>query len=480
MSAATRAALRRLILLCPLLLAACAAVQRPAPPQPLAELAPAAWQAPLPHGGQPAAIAQWWKGWDDPVLARLVEAAQAASPTLAQARSRIAQSRAERTRAGAALAPRVDGAASTSRGVNNPLFPDPSTTVQVGLQASWEIDLFGGLAAARSAAAERLLGAQSGWHEARVSVAAEAASLYFSLRTCEQLEDVSRSDMTSRSETARLTRLAANAGFQAPATAALAEASAAEGSMRLSQQETRCALDRKALAALAAIEEPRLRDLLGPSAAPLPAPPAIDALPATVLAQRPDLYNAERDVVAAAADVTSADAQRLPRITLGGSVARGRFHAAGTDSALRTWSAGPLSVTLPLLDGGVIDADRQAARVRYDEAVTVYQARVRQAVREVEGALVTLDSTRRREADARRAVEGFRTSLAAAEARWKSGLGSLIEFEDQRRQALAAQSALVTLQQERAEALVALYRSAGGGWSRDDVAAMPADPRESR
>ncbi|RYY69734.1 MAG: RND transporter, partial [Comamonadaceae bacterium] len=133
-----------------------------------------------------------------------------------------------------------------------------------------------------------------------------------------------------------------------------------------------------------------------------------------------------------------------------------------------------------LLDGGVISANRTAARARYDEAVAVYQARLRQAVREVEEALVNLDSTSRRERDARRAVEGFRKSLAAAEARWRSGLGSLIELEDQRRQALAAQSALVTLQQERAAALVALYRATGGGWSRDDVAAAAPSLPETR
>jgi multidrug efflux system outer membrane protein len=467
-------------LLASALLAACSAGPSLAPPRPLADLAPAGWQAPLPHGGEPAAIARWWQAWDDAALVRLVDAAQAASPTLAQARTRIAQARADRTSAGAALMPRVDGTGSASRGVTNPLFPSPSTTVQAGLQASWELDLFGGLSATRNATQERLLGAQAGWHEARVSIAAEAATSYFSLRTCEALEAVTRGDTTSRGETARLTRLAANAGFQAPANAALADASAADGSMRLSQQEAQCARERKALVALTAIDEPALRQLLANAPAPLPAPPAIDALPARLLAQRPDVYNAEREVVAAAADVDQADAQRFPRVSLGGSVARGRFSFAGTDSVLRTWSAGPLSVTLPLLDGGVIAANRQAARARYDEAVTGYGARLRQAVREVEEALVNLDSTGRRENDARRAVEGFRISFTAAEARWRSGLGSLVELEDQRRQALNAQSALVTLQQERAAALVALYRATGGGWSREDVAAAASPVPETR
>jgi NodT family efflux transporter outer membrane factor (OMF) lipoprotein len=472
------AALRRFLLLCPVLLAACAAGPRPDAPRPLPELAPAAWQAPLPHGGQPAAIAQWWQGWGDATLAQLVQSAQSASTTLAQARTRIAEARQQRTSAAAALGPRLDATGSATRGVTNPLFPQPSTTIQAGLQASWEADLFGGLAAARDAAQERLQGAQAGWHEARVSVAAETAAAYFQLRSCALQEDVTRADSASRSETARLTRLAADAGFQAPANAALAEASAADGAMRLSQQQARCAIEVKALAALTGIEEPRLRQLLAQGIGALPAPPAIPALPAQLLAQRPDLYRAEREVVAAAAGVATADAQRLPRVTLAGSVAGGLFSFGGVDRDLRTWSLGPVSVTLPLVDGGVIAAGRESARARYDEAVAVYTARVRQAVREVEEALVQLDSTHRREADAQRAVQGFRVSLAAAEARWRAGLGSLIELEDQRRQALAAQSALVSLQLERANALVSLYRASGGGWSREQ-AAMAASP-ESR
>ncbi|RYY86939.1 MAG: RND transporter, partial [Comamonadaceae bacterium] len=317
------------LLLACALLAACSAGSPPAPPRPLADLAPGGWQAPLPHDGQPAAIARWWQAWDDPALVRLVDAAQAASPTLAQARTRIAQARADRTGAGAALLPRVDGTASASRGVTNPLFPQPSSTVQAGVQASWELDLFGGLSAARAATDARLLGAQAGWHEARVSVAAEAATSYVSLRACEALAAVTRDDAASRAETARLTQLAATAGFQAPANAALADASAADGAMRAEQQQAQCARERKALVALTAIDEPALRQLLATAPAALPAPPAIDALPARVLAQRPDLYGAEHDVVAAAADVGQADAQRYPRITLNGSVARGRFYYGG-------------------------------------------------------------------------------------------------------------------------------------------------------
>jgi multidrug efflux system outer membrane protein len=108
-----------------------------------------------------------------------------------------------------------------------------------------------------------------------------------------------------------------------------------------------------------------------------------------------------------------------------------------------------------------------------------YQAAVRQAVREVEEALVNLQSARERSEDARAAVEGYRISFAAAEARYRSGLGSLIELEDQRRVLLAAETALVGLQRDRVAAWIALYRALGGGWRRPDAgteAAARAEP----
>ncbi len=105
-----------------------------------------------------------------------------------------------------------------------------------------------------------------------------------------------------------------------------------------------------------------------------------------------------------------------------------------------------------------------AAQARYDEAVALYTARVRQAVREVEQALVSLDSARQRGDDARAAAEGFRTAFRATQARYDSGLASLIELEDVRRTALAAETALVTLQREGLTAWIALYRALGGGW----------------
>ncbi|MFZ5549753.1 MAG: efflux transporter outer membrane subunit [Pseudomonadota bacterium] len=444
-------------------------------PEPLASSAPPTWQAPrppstpggptLPHQGQRAELTRWWQQFDDPLVAELVEAAQAASPTLAAARSRLEQARAARTAAGAALLPAVDASASLSRGRSDLSLPIANTAL-AGVQASWEIDVFGAGRAARDAAAARLSGAEADWHDARVLVAAEAAGSYLALRACEAQKVQTQTDTASRIETARLTELSAKAGFQPPANEALARASAAQARAQLVAQAAQCELELKGLVALTGMDETALRGRLGSRQARLPQPAqlAVSEVPAEVLAQRPDLFATARAVEAASADVGAAQAQRLPRIGLTGSVTRARVDFGGGSTEGNLWSLGPLSVSLPIFDAGLRAANVDAARARYDEAVALYQSRLRTAVREVESALVQLDSSAARSEDARVAVEGYEASFRAAEARYRGGLASLFELEDARRSAAQARSQWVELQRERVVAWISLYRALGGGW----------------
>jgi NodT family efflux transporter outer membrane factor (OMF) lipoprotein len=454
-------------------LSACAVT---APPPAVSPQIASTWQAPLqaaatelPHGGTAQDLGNWWAAQGDSALAQLVREAQAASPSVASAAARIAQARALRTAADADGSPALDAAGSLSRSRSQQPGAPSQPIVgsgQIGLQAAWEIDLFGGNRASRSAAAERLAGAQAQWHDARVSVAAEVASHYYALRTCRQLEAVTRADATSRAETARLAELSRDAGFTAPATAALARASAAEASARATQQRSRCVLDTKALVALTAMDEPTLRDLLGNAGpAALPRSLVVSSVPAELLAQRPDVFAAEREVAAASADVGAANASRFPRLSLQGSVGRSALRLNGDTSELSTWSVGPLAISVPLFDGGRRRANIEAAQARYVEAAALYRAQARNAVREVEQALVSLAATAERTRDVQTSVAGFQASFNGTEARYRSGLASLVELEDARRQLLAAQTAEVSLQLERLNAWVALYRALGGGWT---------------
>lgn len=441
--------------------------------------APQQWQAPLPHHGSQADLANWWRGQSDAVLVQLIESAQAASPNVASAASRIAQSRADRVTAGAALAPNVDGSSSVSRANQQSLTP-MGTTSQLALNASWEVDLFGANRAARDAAQARLESAHAGWHDARVSVAAEVANQYYGLRACERLMAVAQQDAVSRADTARLTELSATAGFQSPASLSLARASAADGNSRYLTQRAACDVDVKVLSALTAIPERELRQQLAAAVQAATADAdnsaaayttfsapamAIPALPAQTLSQRPDVFTAEREVAAASADVGNTQAQRYPRLTLGGSIGFANFRSGGENTSTDTWTIGPVALSMPIFDAGRRAANVDAAKARYDLAVTNYRATVRTAVSEVEQALVNLDSTAARAGDAQTALEGYRANYSAVEDRYKNGMASLFELEDARRTRLSAEQTVINLQRERSTAWVALYRAAGGGFS---------------
>ena len=457
-----------------LLLGGCAGFM---PPTQVEAPVASTWQAPLPHQGAVIQLAQWWQQQGDPLLAELITAAQAVSPSVAQSLARIEAARANQALARSALLPGISAQVGASRGVSQPNVAVANSAAAT-LQASWELDLVGANRAVSNAAVANLEGSQAQWHDARVSVAAEVANLYYSLANCRQQLSLAQRDAASRSETARLTEINAKVGFLAPSLAAMARASAADGNSRLIQQSAQCDIETKGLVSLTAMLEADLRAKLAVQAMDSAgaAPISIASVPAKTVSQRPDVFAAERDVVVASAQVGSAKAQRFPRLSLNGSIGALRVSSGGVDQDVSTWSFGPLAVSLPLFDGGQRVAAVQSAEANYAATVVAYRAKVRNAVREVEEALVNLQSTEARTQDAKVSTQGYAESLAATQSRFGQGLASLVELEDARRNALASESAQLGLRLERSRAWVALYRALGGGFEPAAAAAATATP----
>lgn len=451
-------------------LAGCAGTPGPAAPPPTLAAPHSAWHAPLPHGGRGADLAAWWRSFDDPLLPTLIEAAQAASPTLASARARIERARATLADSDARVLPSLDAVAAAQRARTVPEAP-AARSAALGVQAAWELDLFGAVAARQRAGVQRLRGAEAGWHDARVSLAADVATAYVNLRGCEAQSQQALADAASREATARLTDRSAAAGFTAPADAALVRAGAAQARSQARAQQAQCDGLIKGLVELTDLPEPALRQQLAAGTARLPqaAGLATVALPAQLLQQRPDLADASAAVMAAAAEVAVARADELPRVGFAGSLQLASLRSAGVSTNGSVWSIGPLQLSLPLLDRAARRAATAAQQAAYDDAVAQLQGATRRALREVETALVTLDATAARERDVMAAAADFEASLAATEARQRGGLASLLDLETARRNALLARSTVIELQRERAAAWIALYRSLGGGWTPSDA-----------
>jgi multidrug efflux system outer membrane protein len=439
---------------------------------------PPAWQASqdagvIAHEGSTRRLADWWAQFKDPALDALIAAAQAQSATLAQAAASIERARADAIAAGVAAYPNLDAIASANRSAFTLGGPVAlRTQSQIGLQSSWEIDLFGGLARQREAREASLAANVAQWHDARVSLAAEVANAYLNLRHCEVLVAQAEADVVSRTQSARLTGISAQAGFQSDSAADLSKATAADSAAILAQRRGQCEISVKGLVSLTGMDEPALRKMLtqtraGGAKLPEPARFQIDALPARIIAQRPDIAAAERQLASASAEIGAAEANRYPRLTLAGNITPTRMTIDnGPTLSVTTWSIGP-SLVLPLLDGGRRSANVDAARAQYASAEAAYRAKVRNAVREVEEALVRLSAAADREAQAAAAARGYRSRFEAVQTMQRAGLGNLFDLEEARRLLLNADATLAVIAQERVAAWIALYRAAGGGWDAD-------------
>jgi NodT family efflux transporter outer membrane factor (OMF) lipoprotein len=439
------------------LLAGCAL--QPAYEQPAATIA-GQWQTRQPHGGSIELLADWWQRFDDKAVAALVRRAESDSPTLAQALAQIDGARAALTSAGASSLPALSAGGSVTR--SKQVATGVTTSRSGGLDASWELDLFGRQRSGRESARAQLQARIDDWHDARVSLAAEVADSYVQYRACHQLAAAYQAQADSQAQTLRATRVAVSAGLNAPTDGYLAEANAASAQEALAAQQVQCELLVKSLVALTGMEEPALRGLIDRAQAiPQPADFEVRSLPADLLRQRPDLASSERTLAARYAEIGQARADRWPSLTLGGSIS---ISATSLITPASSWSFGP-SLNLPLFDGGRRRAAVDSAEAVYEQQLAVYRGAVRSAVSEVEQALVQLEGAALRSGDARTAAEQYRRYASAAEANWRAGLDSLLTLEQARRSAIAAELTDIQLRRDRVRAWIALYKSLGGGWT---------------
>ena len=303
-----------------------------------------------------------------------------------------------------------------------------------------------------------------------MSLAAEVATNYVDYRACQLSVTAYQQAMTSKNETSRLTKILADAGFSAPADAALAEASLLSTESSLINQQAQCDNTVKALVALINITEPALREILLTSAAktlPQPAEFNVESVPANLITQRPDLIADERNLAAASADTGVATANRYPSLSLIGSIGRSKISGSSFSSNGNTWSFGP-SLTLPIFDGGQLKSQVTIAEANYAIALATYQQDVRSAVKEVEQTLVNLDSAVRRESAEKISAAQYRNYYQATEINWRAGGISLITLEDARRQLITAELSHITQQKDRVQYWIALYKALGGGWQATD------------
>ena len=433
----------------------------------------------------PAAdIATFWRGFNDPVLTRLVEAALAANGDVRIAQARLREARAMLLGARAAQLPEVDVSGNARRALQ-PEYLYPGTTrsqrtgsaFDAGFVANWELDFFGRNRRAAESAGARVEVSEAGVHAAQTSVVAEVARNYLELRGLQQRFSVAERSIGNQRETLRLTgvRLDAGRGTQLDVVRALSLLNSTEATLPALQ----AAIDRDAyrLATLTAQPPRAVAAALAPLQ-PLPNLPVTDlstlplGTPEQLLRRRPDLIAAERELAASNADIGVATADLFPRLSLTGLIgfAGDRVSQLGrSDTQQYSLGAG---LSWPLLDFGRVRARVAASEARSAQALANYEQTIAIALEETEGALSQFtraaQQAERLDSSTRNADDATRLSRL----RFNAGSVDLLIVLDAERQALAARDGLVQAQVGQAVALVNVYRALGGGWSAGEVATV--------
>jgi outer membrane protein TolC len=444
-------------------LAACATPKAPEPAAP--PRLPAAWLTPQAGGAADLAPA-WWQGLDDPALPGLIDKAWAQSPTLAQARARLALAQSQRQAAQAALGPRLQGQVAPSRGqMAPPLSPSSAATWTV--QAGWELDLFGAARASRDAAGARAEAAALTLDHARQSLAVEVAQALLAWRHADAQLALARADEALAERLARADAEAARAGTLSASQAALSQTFAAGARTATQAWVEQRGAWLQTLALLVADDAATLAPQLGSQPLPAPAALAVGVLPATLLERRADLAAALRQWQAASLEAQgTAIAQYAPQLSFSALVGGGRWEM-GTGTVTGTiWNLAP-TLSIPLFDGGGRAAATASARAQEAEARAGLEAQWRGAVAEVEQALLRWHAAQARRREAEATLGHWQRIAEASGAQARAGLLSGYALARDERNALTARSDALDAAREQAAAYLQLVRALGGGWTEN-------------
>ena len=457
--------------LCALLLAGCAVgpdYERPS------LTTPEGWRSgsALPDNEKPEELANlaWWKQLEDPVLDALVGEALANNRDLKIAAARVDEAAGVLGSTRAQLFPQLGASLNGSRAQasNAGVTPIPVTVDRVNSQYSaalnvgWEIDLFGRLRRATEASRAELLSSEESRRGLALSLAATVANSYISLRDLDGELEIARQTLKTREESLRIFDLRYKGGVVSEMEVAQVRSEMEAARIAVTNLELSVTQQENALSALlgrlpGTIMRGKTLAEMG-----LPLPPV--SLPASVLERRPDIRQAEQNLIANNARIGVAKAAYFPIVSLTGLLGSSSvaFSNLFTGPA-KIWSYGA-DLTMPIFNAGAIAGQVQSAEARQVQALELYRKAVENAFREVDDALIG-GSKSREVLDSRiRQVDALKIYARNAKLRYEGGYSSFLEVLDAERSLFQAQ---IYESQARGQALIAattLYKVLGGGW----------------
>ncbi|OPY89670.1 MAG: Outer membrane protein OprM precursor [Syntrophaceae bacterium PtaU1.Bin231] len=422
----------------------------------------------------------WWKSFGDPVLDSLIEQAVKSNLDLAQARARIVQARSDLVAAGTAALPTVNAKGSVTRSQNSQndgsLITDPTTVYKMGFDASWEIDVFGGLRRKKEVYQAKLDASVEDLRATLLTLLGDVTQNYVDLRANQEQLDITRRNAQAQRETVAVTRERYRMGLTSYLDAAQAEAQLKLTESNIPTYEIAVKQSIHRLGVLLGRSPDAMKAELSKSS-PLPQTWASTetGLPSELLTRRPDLRKAERQLAAASADIGVATADLYPKFDLTAGLG---LQSSSTGSLLqassRYWSIAPV-VSLPLFTGGKTRAAIESKKAVYDETLARYRSTFNSALEEVENALISCRAQQERHTVLADSAAAYEDALKLATERYRMGLTNFLDVLEAEKSLYGVQ---INKSQSKAKlltSLVSLNKALGGGWKAAGAAETPEE-----
>jgi multidrug efflux system outer membrane protein len=418
----------------------------------------------------------WWKNFGDSILDALIAQALKSAPDLAEAQARVREARALQGIAGASRYPTADATGEYARNLGSDHVPTGvppgglgpgihSNLWQAGFDASWEIDIFGGIRRNIEAADASYQAVAEDRADVTLTLIAEVARDYIDLRGAQRRIEVARKNLAIEQDLLALTQSLLAAGLAPQQDLLRAEAQVRDIEAAIPTFETD---ERAAIYRIAALIDRPFTEMSTELSVSRPIPQSVSevpvGLPSELLKRRPDVRAAERRIAAANARIGIAQADLYPHFSLTGTAGLESlsFSSFGNASS-GYYQIGP-GIIWRIFDAGKIRFQVQAESARTAAATAAYERSVLDSFRDVETALVSYANTkvRRNELAAESAADAKATDIAKL--LYERGVESFLPVLDAERSLYAADDQLAQSERDSALALIALYKSLGGGW----------------
>lgn len=425
----------------------------------------------------------WWEGFGDPQLSALISQALVQNLDMAQAQARVAQARAALGAADAALLPSatLNGqAARAYQSVETPLgqvldatagYNRYGNSYEANLNASWELDLFGGLRRGREATLADYQASEAGVVATRLTVAAQTADIYTTLRGLQTRLAIAQRQVDTQQELLEKVRLLHGQGLAAQFQVQQTEGQLSQVKASLPVLQTGLDAAMNALDVMLGTPPGTHRaELSGAGAIPRAPQLASTGSPADLLRRRPDLIVAERRLVAANARIGMAISEYYPTFSLSALLGSATTQGGNLFSSGAAQSAGVLGLRWRLFDFARINAQIDQAKGQQAEALAAYRQSVLRASEDVENAFSALVNRETQTATLTAGETSLSSARQSSFVAYQNGAASLIEVLNADETLLRASDAKAQAQTESARAAIAAFRALGGGWSPQHLA----------